>query len=119
MLFSGISKAGIAFCLILSGMTSCAQLPHILMHKDMEHTDPKAYFPNEATSLSDSMQPLNVICPVCESAGYYIQSIFVQNEALGSQNILYSQYVCTNKHEWLIGQHTVGGSVLTNRYLLK
>lgn len=63
-------------------------------------------------SVSVSVQPLHVSCPVCHSEGYYIQSVYVLSAIPDSRNILFSQYVCTNSHEWLIGQEAVGGPVL-------
>lgn len=107
---------GLVLCLLLPVITSCVHLPaDILSHKDMSHRSLEAYFPEDDTTLSDSIQPLEVMCPVCKSSGSYIQSIYVYSALPGAMNILYSQYVCTNSHEWLIGQKTVGGAVLPGK----
>lgn len=117
-----MSRAKIVLVLALLSMSSCIHLSNIVTHKNMRHTDPKAHFPNDATSLSDSIQPLHVKCPICKSEGFYIQSVYVESMVRGATNILYSQYVCTNlpiSHEWLIGQKSIGGPVSPIVILLK
>ena len=117
---SNIEQNKLALCIVLLFMTSCTYPPpDIVTHKGMHHTDLEAYFRDKTTTLSDAIQPLNVICPLCKSEGYYIQSVFVQSALPGATNILHSQYVCTNSHEWLIGQRIVGGAVSPIMLLLK
>lgn len=98
---------------------SCIHLPDIISHKDMRHSEPEESFPNRDTQRMDTLQPLHVKCPICTAEGFYIQSLYVQSIRPGVTNVLHSQYVCTNNHEWLIGQNVVGGPVLPGRRMIE
>ena len=117
------AKIILILCLLL-WVTSCAHFPNfvnVITHKNLPHTNPEPYFPNTTVTFSECIQPLHIACPLCKSEGLYIQSIFVvlPEPSTANTNILYSQYVCTNSHEWLIKQKIVDGPVLPKRLLLK
>lgn len=113
-----MSPVALASGLVLLSIASCAYLPGMKSNRDMRYIDPRDSFPDNRTTISDAIQPLSVKCPICLTEGTYIQSMHVESAILRETNVLYSQYVCTNSHEWLIGQKQVDGRVMPARIML-